>query len=68
VTKSSAISIKQEFTQVKCFENRTPDSSNEAMKNAFIKLTDFDNSAIYLSHYSGFSEWKRHPAGDEWPC
>jgi mannose-6-phosphate isomerase-like protein (cupin superfamily) len=65
VTKSAAISIKKEFTKINRVENRTPNSSNEAMKDAFIKLSDFDNSAIYLSDYSGFSEWERHPAGDE---
>ncbi|ABE55671.1 Cupin 2, conserved barrel [Shewanella denitrificans OS217] len=65
MTKSAAISIEQEFTKINGFENRTPVSSTEAMKDAFIKLSDFDSSAIYLSHYSGFSEWERHPAGDE---
>lgn len=63
--KSAAISINNGFSKVKRFENRRPESSNEAMKNAFVKLTDFDQSAIYLTHYSGFSEWERHPAGDE---
>ena len=65
MTKPSAISINKGFSKVKYLENRTPESSNEEMKNAFIKLTDFDKSPIYLTHYSGFSEWERHPAGDE---
>ncbi|MBB1271040.1 cupin domain-containing protein [Shewanella sp. SR44-3] len=65
MTKSAAISIKKEFTKINHVENRTPHSSNEAMKDAFIKLSDFNNSAIYLSDYSGFSEWERHPSGDE---
>ena len=43
--KSSAISIKDGFTKVKCLENRTPESSNQQMQDAFIKLTDFDKSA-----------------------
>ncbi|MFT5705211.1 MAG: mannose-6-phosphate isomerase-like protein (cupin superfamily) [Shewanella sp.] len=63
--KSSAISIKDGFNKVKCLENRTPESSNQQMQDAFIKLTDFDKSVIYLTNYSGFSEWERHPAGDE---
>ncbi|NRD72849.1 cupin domain-containing protein [Shewanella sp. VB17] len=65
MSKSTAISIKHRFTQVTRFENRTPESSNEQMQDAFIKLADFDQSAIYLTHYSGYSEWERHPAGDE---
>jgi mannose-6-phosphate isomerase-like protein (cupin superfamily) len=65
MSKSKPISINEGFSKVKCFEGRTPKSSNGEMQDAFVKLTDFDQSSIYLTHYSGFSEWERHPAGDE---
>lgn len=65
MTKSSVISINSGFSKVNSLENRTPESTNEQMQNAYIKLTDFGQSEIYLTDYSGFSEWERHPAGDE---
>ncbi|WP_394388432.1 cupin domain-containing protein [Shewanella woodyi] len=65
MSKATAISIKNEFLKVNILENRTPESSNEQMQDAFIKLSEFNNSDLYLTHYSGFSEWERHPAGDE---
>ncbi|WKE66973.1 cupin domain-containing protein [Gallaecimonas kandeliae] len=65
MSKSTAISIEEGFGKVKCFENRTPETAEGDMQDAFVKLADFDRSAIYLTHYVGFSEWERHPAGDE---
>lgn len=63
--KSSAISVLDEFNKVTCFKGRTPETASEQMKDAFSKVSDFDQSGIYLTHYAGFSEWERHAAGDE---
>lgn len=65
MSKAKPISIGEKFSEVTFFEGRTPESSNDDMQDAFVKLTDFNQSAIYLTHYAGFSEWERHPAGDE---
>lgn len=32
---------------------------------AFVEVSQFRDGAIYVGHYSGNSEWERHPAGDE---
>ena len=65
MSKSTAISIKDGFSKVKYLENRTPASTDEEMKTAFTQLASFDQSGIYLTHYAGYSEWERHPSGDE---
>ena len=59
------VSILNKFDQVTFLANRTPETSDDQMQNAFIKLADFDKSGIYITHYSGTSEWERHPSGDE---
>ena len=61
----SAISIKNGFEQVTFLHNRTPETPESEMSNAFTKLSNFDDSGIYITRYSGKSEWERHPSGDE---
>lgn len=32
---------------------------------AFAEVSPFRDGSIYVGHYSGSSEWERHPDGDE---
>lgn len=34
-------------------------------ERAFATLAPYRDGAIYVGHYSGSSEWERHPNGDE---
>ena len=36
-----------------------------ASDSAFAEVAELGESAIYVGHYSGSSEWERHPGGDE---
>lgn len=63
--KSASIHIENEFSKVKFLKNRTPETTNEQAKNAFALLSEYRDGGIYIAHYSGFSEWERHPKGDE---
>ena len=41
------------------------DTTDEESKGSFAKLSDYRNGGIFITHYSGNSEWERHPNGDE---
>jgi len=65
VSKSVAITINDELSRVKFLKNRTPETTDEEAKGAFALLSEYRDGGVYVSHYSGFSEWERHPQGDE---
>ncbi len=65
MSKSLAITIEDAFSKVKCLHNRTPETTDEQAKDAFALLSDYRDGGIYIAHYSGNSEWERHPRGDE---
>ena len=65
MSKSVAMTINDEFSRVKFLNDRTPETTNEEAKNAFALLSGYSDGGIYVAHYSGFSEWERHPKGDE---
>tara|TARA_R110001606_G_scaffold278023_1_gene426254 strand:- start:8 stop:487 length:480 start_codon:yes stop_codon:yes gene_type:complete len=65
VSKSEVITINDEFSRVVFLNGRTPETTDEEAKNAFALLSEYREGGIYIAHYSGFSEWERHPQGDE---
>ena len=65
MSKSVAITIKDELSKVKFLKNRTPETTDEEAKDAFALLSAYRDGGIYVAHYSGFSEWERHLNGDE---
>jgi mannose-6-phosphate isomerase-like protein (cupin superfamily) len=65
VSKSVAITINDQFSRVDFLKHRTPETTNEQAKNAFALLSEYRDGGIYIAHYSGFSEWEKHPKGDE---
>lgn len=65
MAKSVAISINDEFSKVKFLSDRTPSTTDEQSKDAFAMLSEYRDGGIFITHYAGFSEWERHPQGDE---
>ena len=63
--KSVSITINDEFSRVKYLKNRTPETTDEQAKDAFALLSEYRDGGIYVAHYSGNSEWEKHPLGDE---
>ena len=65
MSKATRISIADEFEKLKCLSNRTPESTDEEMRDSVSKLSDYRDGAIFITHYSGSTEWERHSVGDE---
>jgi len=65
MSKATRISIEDGFAKLKCFGNRSPESTDEEMRDSSSKLSDYRDGAIYVTHYSGNTDWERHPVGDE---
>lgn len=65
MAKAISISIRYAFQQITYLEGRTPETSDEESKGSFAKLSDYRDGGIFITHYSGNSEWERHPNGDE---
>lgn len=65
MAKSVAISINDEFSKVKFLSDRTSSTTDEQSKDAFAMLSEYRDGGIFITHYAGFSEWERHPQGDE---
>ena len=63
--KAARISINDEFERLKCLSNRSPESTDEEMRNSVSKLSDYRDGAIFITYYDGDTEWERHPVGDE---
>lgn len=59
-------SLTQTLGKLTYLPNRTPKMSFAGgADEAFAQVAEFGNGAIYVGHYSGSSEWERHPHGDE---
>jgi mannose-6-phosphate isomerase-like protein (cupin superfamily) len=59
-------SLADILKQVTYLPNRTPQMAfNGGAERAFSQVAPYRNGAIFVGHYSGSSEWERHPGGDE---
>ena len=65
MAKATPIALSDAFQQITYLEGRTPETPDDASKGSFKKLSDYRNGGIFITHYSGHSEWERHPNGDE---
>ncbi|MBL4908039.1 MAG: cupin domain-containing protein [Sneathiella sp.] len=65
MSKATAISVIDRLNELTCFTGRTPETKDGDMGDAFAVLSEYRDGEIYVGHYSGYSEWERHPAGDE---
>ncbi|NMH64516.1 cupin domain-containing protein [Shewanella salipaludis] len=63
--KSVGISIDKAFSRVQFLEDRSPETTDEEAKDAFALLSEYRDGGVYIAHYAGYSEWERHPQGDE---
>jgi mannose-6-phosphate isomerase-like protein (cupin superfamily) len=59
-------SLTQALSGLKHLPGRTPDMAfGEEASEAFAEVAPYRDGAVYVSYYSGSSEWERHPQGDE---
>lgn len=64
--KAKVINLQQALAKTQHLNDRTPNNSDHTDGNsAYGTLSDFGNGGLYVANYSGFSEWERHPHGDE---
>ncbi|WP_299005121.1 cupin domain-containing protein [uncultured Shewanella sp.] len=59
------ISIMNAFESVRCFNGRTPETTDGEIQGATALLSTYRNGGVYITHYCGFSEWEQHSQGDE---
>jgi len=59
-------SLEAALARVEYLPDRTPEMAFEGgAERAFTELAKLGVGGVYLTHYSGDSEWERHSAGDE---
>jgi mannose-6-phosphate isomerase-like protein (cupin superfamily) len=60
------VSLRASLDGVTYLPQRTPEMAlTGGVEAAFAELAACGDGAVYAGHYSGDSEWERHPAGDE---
>jgi len=65
MNKGTVVSVEEAFSKLKYLSDRTPATPPEDSKDSFSVLSNYRDGAIYIAHYSGYSEWERHSKGDE---
>ena len=63
--KVTPISLKSAFSKLQFLANRTPETTDEEATDAFATLSEYRDGGLFIGHYAGYSEWERHPNGDE---
>jgi mannose-6-phosphate isomerase-like protein (cupin superfamily) len=59
-------SLTHVLSGLKHLPNRSPEMAfGDEAKEAFAEVAPYRDGAVYVSYYSGSSEWERHPNGDE---
>jgi len=59
-------SLTEILSRLKHLENRSPAMAfGHDASEAFAEVAPYRDGAVYVSFYSGSSEWERHPKGDE---
>lgn len=59
-------SLTEVLSSLKHLENRSPAMAfGQDASEAFAEVAPYRDGAVYVSYYSGSSEWERHPNGDE---
>ena len=65
MSKASPIDLRESFKLLTKLEGRTPMTTDEESKDSFCMLSDFRDGGVFVSAFSGSSEWERHSTGDE---
>jgi mannose-6-phosphate isomerase-like protein (cupin superfamily) len=59
-------SLTHVLSGLKHLPNRSPEMAfGDEASEAFAEVAPYRDGAVYVSYYSGSSEWERHPNGDE---
>ncbi|GLQ88249.1 cupin domain-containing protein [Dyella flagellata] len=59
-------SLTEVLSGLKHLPNRTPELAfGQDASEFFAEVAPYRDGAVYVSYYSGSSEWERHPNGDE---
>jgi mannose-6-phosphate isomerase-like protein (cupin superfamily) len=59
-------SLTQVLSGLRHLPNRSPETAfGQDASDAFAEVAPYRDGAVYVSFYSGSSEWERHPNGDE---
>jgi mannose-6-phosphate isomerase-like protein (cupin superfamily) len=59
-------SLNHVLSGLKHLPNRSPETAfGDEASEAFAEIAPYRDGAVYVSYYSGSSEWERHPNGDE---
>jgi mannose-6-phosphate isomerase-like protein (cupin superfamily) len=59
------ISIDEAIAVLSFLPDRTPLTTSDESKDAFARLADYRDGAVFVGHWAGNSEWERHAVGDE---
>jgi mannose-6-phosphate isomerase-like protein (cupin superfamily) len=59
------ISIDDAMRTLTFLPDRAPDTGSEASREAFARLSNYRDGAIFVGHWAGRSEWERHSVADE---
>lgn len=59
------VSLHAELGRLTFLPDRTPDTTDEQAGDAFGRLADYRDGAVFIAHWAGSSEWERHRVGDE---
>ena len=59
------VDLHQALQALSFLRDRTPDTTDEQAGDAFGRLADYRDGAVFIGHWAGTSEWERHPVGDE---
>ena len=63
--KGKPINLSESFARLVFLPDRTPGMRDEDKQDAFARLADYRDGAVFIGHYAGDSEWERHGNGDE---
>jgi len=64
-TRPHAISIDKAMASLRFLADRTPNTTAEEARGAFLQLSEYRDGGVFVGHWAGTSEWERHSAGDE---
>jgi len=65
VLKAKVVDLKEAFSKVNFLKGRTPQTTEKESEGAFAELSEYRDGGVFITHYTGYSEWERHLNGDE---
>jgi uncharacterized cupin superfamily protein len=59
------IAVHKAIADLTFLRDRTPTTTAEESAEAFLRLCDYRDGAIFVGRWAGNSKWERHSVGDE---